>query len=83
MGGKVMIKYEMLFENRAVLVLTRPFEFSLTEKCPFCKRNHYHGEGDGYRVPHCPEGKAKEFVVADDGTKLYQIDGYFIKTEAK
>jgi len=21
--------------------------------CPFCQRWHYHGRGNGYRVPHC------------------------------
>jgi hypothetical protein len=28
-------------------------ESGKTERCAFCGRNHFHGKGEGHRLPHC------------------------------
>jgi hypothetical protein len=40
------------YEDR-VPVLYRQTEDGPTEPCPYCKRPHFHGAGDGHRVAHC------------------------------
>src|SRR5262252_10572840 len=39
-----------------------------TTPCPFCRKGHIHGIGDGHRAPHCTDRKMKEAVLLDDGT---------------
>ena len=41
--------------------------------CPFCKRFHYHGRGEGHRVSHCK----------NDSKSPYYDSGYFIKRMSK
>jgi len=51
-----------------------------TTPCPFCRKGHIHGIGDGHRVPHCTDRRKKEAVTLDDGTVVYHKDGYIIRT---
>lgn len=65
-------------DGKAYLILWRETETSRTEACNFCGVNHSHGVTDGHRSPHCVTIEAVS--TAHDGTKLYQRDGYFIRT---
>ena len=69
--------------ERAFAILYRDTESAPTDPCPFCGCCHSHGSGDGFRVAHCMKDGAVVFVVAQDGTKMYQKDGYIIKTRCK
>lgn len=71
------IEYTKLSGPTPLLVLYRDTETSDTDECPFCGSNHSHGTNDGHRVAHCETG-SKQSIVADDGTKLFQSDGYVI-----
>src|SRR5215470_13618784 len=51
-----------------------------TTPCPFCRKGHIHGIGDGHRVPHCTDRRKKEAVTLDDGTVVYHKDGYIVRT---
>jgi hypothetical protein len=73
------IKYEV-YDGRPILILCRKDDNHLTEECPFCGYEHWHGLGDGHRVSHCPETKCKKSVTAPDGTVIEQAHGYIIKT---
>ena len=66
--------------GKPLLILERKKGSLETETCAFCGTKHVHGTLDSHRVPHCAGNKVEEFVVAQDGTKLYQKDGYLVKT---
>jgi len=75
------IEYKILSGlGKPCLILKRKKGAELTVPCPFCAKEHQHGTGDGHRVAHCPSRDCKEFVTADDGTVLYQDDGYIVVT---
>ena len=66
--------------NKPYLILKRKKPTNkqiITEICPFCGTGHWHGSLPGHRVAHCATG-SKESVTAEDGTILYQKDGYII-----
>jgi len=71
-------RYE-LHDGSAYLVLHRDRELGPTDRCPFCGKQHWHGEGDGHRVAHCVKGRGRTLIAAD-GTKLDQAAGYVIRT---
>ena len=73
------IEYKNHLGNAPTLILKRKKGTELTAPCPFCGTGHAHGTNDGHRVSHCATG-SKEFVVAPDGTKLYERDGYVLET---
>ena len=54
-------------------------ENTKTKRCPFCYETHNHGRGEGHRIPHCSNEKKEKSVIADDGTILYQNNGYIIR----
>ena len=70
------------YKDRPYLILYRDTDISDTDTCPFCGSNHSHGSLDGHRVAHCATG-SKEKIVAEDGTELFQNDGYYVKTRLK
>lgn len=72
------IEYEIRF-RLSILILKRKTGEQKTFPCHFCGIKHLHGRGDGHRVAHCGTGEYDFFVIADDGTILYQSDGYIIK----
>src|SRR5205823_5700827 len=51
-----------------------------TTPCPFCRKKHIHGIGDGHRVPHCADRKKKPAATLSDGISVYHQDGYIIRT---
>jgi hypothetical protein len=61
------------------LVLRRDCEDGATDQCPFCGRTHWHGSGDGGRVPHCATD-ASITVLAPDGTQIPSGRQYVVKT---
>lgn len=69
-------------EGVTYLVLRRPTERAETEPCGFCGLRHTHGREDGHRVAHCLHDRAKDVVIALDGTKLRRQDGYIVRTVA-
>lgn len=73
------IEYTKLSGTNPLLILYRDTQTSDTDKCPFCGSNHTHGTGDGHRVAHC-ETESKKSVIADDGTELFQSNGYVIRS---
>lgn len=52
-----------------------------TFMCMFCGQEHEHGLGNGHRIAQCGNAKTPvlEFIIAKDGTKLFQKDGYIIR----
>lgn len=46
---------------------------SVTVFCPFCKKWHYHGKGDGHRVADCPGDNAGYYIKEITKMKLKQI----------
>lgn len=75
---KTKIEYTKL-GNRNVLILRRSNPKATTLECPFCGSNHIHGTLGGHRSAHCATKAIKnEFVVSEDGTKLFQKDGYVL-----
>lgn len=80
--SKNSVHYEVL-HGKPIYVLTRSKfikgENNQTDKCAFCGNRHIHGEGDGLRGAHCNTG-SKISIKAEDGTELFQSDGYIIKT---
>ncbi len=72
------IEYKIV-SGKPLLILKRKKGSELTSLCPFCGTGHYHGTGDGHRISHCADGSNK-FVIAPDGTMLYENDGYVLVT---
>lgn len=76
------IEYEINQKNIPVLVLKKKMlknGILITVNCPFCGYKHRHGINEGHRASHCGSMQAKEFVTHDDGTKLYNKEGYIIR----
>jgi hypothetical protein len=73
-----IIEYKIV-SGKPLLILKRKQGNELTSPCPFCGTGHYHGTGDGHRISHCADG-SKKFVIAPDGTMLYENDGYVLVT---
>lgn len=46
--------------------------------CPFCKRWHFHGEGDGHRVAHCGPRIIRTKIIEN-----LHPNGYVIKRFSK
>ena len=38
---------------------------TVTIKCPYCRREHIHGFGTGYRVPHCFDDRGDYWLDCD------------------
>lgn len=68
------------YEGKEYVVLTRKTDNDKTIPCPFCKKRHTHGIGDGHRIVHCST-RDKIYTRPSDGKIFNQDDGYFIKTE--
>jgi hypothetical protein len=66
------------FQGGKFAVLWRDSANSQTDYCPFCGEQHFHGFPDGHRDAHCRRGYKE--VRNEDGTILYQKQGYIIKT---
>ena len=86
------ITYQMS-GSRPLYQLMRKSGEMETDICEFCGTTHIHGTDPGHRVSHCAdEALAKKhkikgsikgheiFITAPDGTKLYENDGYIIKS---
>lgn len=53
----------------------------LTDPCPFCGDQHYHGSvgGEGHRLAHCSSKAAKEITEMPDGVTV-KAGGYFLRS---
>jgi hypothetical protein len=72
------MEYEIKF-GKAIAVLLRNRKKGETDKCPFCKSKHGHGNADGHRIAHCGSKFDNSTFIAVDGTVLYKKDGYILK----
>ncbi len=72
------MEYEIHF-GKPILILPRNRKKQETDKCPFCKSKHGHGNADGHRIAHCGTKFENANYTANDGTVLFQKDGYILK----
>ena len=56
-GLIVMKKKKLLLKNIPVILCEERSDLpgGMTFWCPFCKHQHFHGEGEGHRSAHCSE----------------------------
>lgn len=76
------MKYIEVGENKYLIVYrdwtnTKQGKIPDVAWCPFCDGSHSHGIEDGHRYPNCTYNH-KEYIITDDGTKLFKRDGYYI-----
>ncbi|WP_028325206.1 hypothetical protein [Desulfatirhabdium butyrativorans] len=67
--------------GKAYAVLWRTRESGPTDPCPWCGRRHWHGAGDGPRVPHCDPRHIRvgEYHLPS-GQSIRASDGYMLRT---
>lgn len=84
--NKIMLfnfDYEYIGE-KPHLILYVFYHRNQTTMCMFCGEKHNHGEAktnrEGHRNAHCSYGSLiLPFIIAKDGTVLYQKDGYILR----
>jgi hypothetical protein len=78
-----------IFEDGKIVLELKVQSNGKTERCAYCGCNHYHGVGDGDRVPHCsfdlyalPVDKNLVFQNRL-GQLFYQRNGYVLVSHEK
>ena len=78
------VEYENL-QGKNIPILLQKKGKNETFDCPFCNKIHYHGIGEGHRLPHCadssfpPYNNSNSRWIVSDGVILSQKNGYIIR----
>lgn len=66
LGGDVVNRMAVVLQRREGMELRRRYVFVIIG-CPYCGEHHEHGDGSGFRVPHCrsPSRFQKDYFIMD------------------